>query len=715
MRRTVLLGAAALAAMGVGMQQAGWPPAAFSAAPGGVTGARIAGADAEPGQWLSIGRTYDEQRFSPLTQINAGNVSGLGIAWSADLDTQRGQEATPLMIDGKLIVSTAWSLVKAYDAATGKPLWSFDPEVPRETLVKACCDAVNRGVAAWGGKVFVGTLDGRLIAIDTATGKPAWSQVTVDQSKSYTITGAPRVISGKVIIGNGGAEYGVRGYVTAYNADTGKQLWRFYTVPGDPAKGFEGPHLKAAAATWKGEYWKIGGGGTVWDAMAYDPELDLLYIGVGNGSPWNQAYRSPGGGDNLYLSSIVALKPSTGEYVWHYQTTPGETWDFTATQHIMLADLKIDGQVRKVLMQAPKNGFFYVLDRKTGKLLSANNFVPQSWTTGIDMKTGRPIETAEARFDRTGKPAIVTPGAMGAHSWQPMAFDAKRSLVFLPANEAAFPYFPQKDWKPAPLGFNVGIDMAAGAMPADPAARKAAAAATTGKLIAWDPIAQKARWSVQYPGPSNGGVLATAGDLVFQGDAGGHFNAYAAEDGAKLWSMPVQTGVIAAPMSYSIGGQQYVAVLAGWGGVYSLAPGTLSVKSGRVPNISRLIVFKLGGARALPPAPPPEKRPLDPPPVAGTPQQIAEGDHNFGRFCGACHGDAAVAGTLVPDLRHSALLGEPEAWQAVLQGGALKDQGMVSFASALTPAQTDAIRLYVIKRANEDRALIAKGQGAFVQ
>ncbi|WP_428334801.1 PQQ-dependent dehydrogenase, methanol/ethanol family [Novosphingobium sp.] len=662
----------------------------------------VAGA---PGEWLSTGRTYDEQRFSPLTQLNAGNVASLGLAWSADLDTARGQEATPLMIDGALYVSTAWSMVKAYDARTGALLWSYDPQVPRETLVKACCDAVNRGVAAWGDRLFVGTLDGRLVALDRKTGKPVWSVVTLDPKGNATITGAPRVVDGMVVIGNGGAEFGARGYVTAYDVATGKQMWRFYTVPARPGTETEPAYLKAAASTWFGEYWKQGGGGTVWDAMAYDPALDLLYIGVGNGSPWNQKYRSDGRGDNLYLSSIVAIHARTGTYAWHYQTTPGESWDFTATQHIVLADVVIDGKLRKVLMQAPKNGFFYVLDRTTGALISANNFVPVNWATGVDMATGRPIERPEARYYKTGKPFIGSPGATGAHSWQPMAFDPKSGLVFIPANLAGFPYFPDPAWKPAKLGFNVGVDMSAGAMPANRAAREAAAAATTGALIAWDPALHKERWRVAYTGPWNGGLLATGGGLVFQGSAAGAFAAFATTDGRKLWSFPAQTGIVAAPISYALDGQQYIAVLAGWGGVWALAPGTLIDKSGPVRNISRLLVFKIGGKAVLPPAPVLEKLPIDPPASTATAAVIAAGAEHYGRYCGVCHGDAAVGGTLVPDLRRSGVINDAALWQQVVHDGALKVNGMVGFASVMSAPDIETVRQYVIKRANEDKAL----------
>ncbi len=674
-----------------------------------LDGARIAAGAA--GEWLSTGRTYDEQRFSPLNQLTPQNVGQLGLAWSADLDTARGQEATPLMIDGALYVSTAWSMVKAYDARTGNPLWSYDPQVPRETLVKACCDAVNRGVAAWGDRLFVGTLDGRLVALDRHTGKPVWSVVTVDKSGNATITGAPRGVGGMVLIGNGGAEFGARGYLTAYDAATGKQVWRFYTVPAQPGTEQEPAYLKAAAKTWFGEYWKQGGGGTVWDSMAYDPALDLLYIGVGNGSPWNQAYRSEGRGDNLYLSSIVAIHPKTGTYAWHYQTTPGESWDFTATQHIVLADLQIDGKPRKVLMQAPKNGFFYVLDRTSGQLISAKNFVPVNWASGVDMATGRPIENPESRYYRTGKPFIGSPGATGAHSWQPMAFDPKSGLVFIPANLAAFPYVPDPAWKPAKIGFNVGVDMGKAAMPAIPAVRAAAAAATTGALIAWDPVAQKERWRVAYQGPWNGGLLATGGDLVFQGSAAGAFAAFSTVDGHKLWSFPAQSGIVAAPISYELDGTQYVAVLAGWGGVWALAPGSLIDKSGPARNISRVLVFKLGGKAVLPPAPPLAKLPLDPPASTASAETVAAGGERFGRYCGVCHGDAAIGGALVPDLRHSGVINDATAWQQIVHEGALKDAGMVSFAPVMSAPEIETVRQYVIKRANEDKALEAKAIG----
>ena len=684
---------------------------------GRITSAVLVGADGDSANWVSHGRTYSEQRFSPLDAVNRENVGQLGLAWYADMDTGRGQEATPLVIDGKLYLTTAWSKVKAFDATTGAKLWEYDPEVPGETAVKACCDVVNRGLAAWGDKLFFGTLDGRLIALDRETGKVAWEKVTVDQSKSYTITGAPRVIDGKVIIGNGGAEFGVRGFVAAYDAGSGDQLWKFYTVPeGGDAKD-QPAYLQKAAETWNmdvlGANDAIGGGGTVWDSMAYDPELDLLYIGVGNGSPWNRAYRSPGKdgtgeGDNLYLSSIVAIRPKTGEYVWHYQTTPGETWDFTATQHIILADMEIDGKPRKVLMQAPKNGFFYVIDRETGQFISAKPYVGLNWASGIDPKTGRPIENPETRIDKTGKPALVLPGPLGGHNWHPMAYSPTENLVYIPAFEAGMMYAPEANWKPdRARGFNVGFSLA-GELPSDGGFRKEVAGTLKGRLVAWDPVAQKARWTVEHPGPWNGGLLATGGGLVFQGTTGSEFNAYDAANGTKLWSFAAQTGVVAPPVTYTVNGEQYIAVLAGWGGAYALSvDGDLINRKAPVRNISRLLVFKLGGTAKLPPEPALADLPLDPPPSTASPEVIAVGQVKYGRYCAVCHAPGAVGSTVLPDLRRAGSLESAAAWSAVVHDGVLKSNGMASFKGSLSKEEIEAIRAYVISRANADKAIEA--------
>ncbi len=672
------------------------------AKPADVNAGRIINADQEPGNWLTHGRTYSEQRFSPLKQIDDKNVSQLGLSWYYDLDTNRGQEATPIVVDGVMYFTTAWSKVIALNAATGALLWKYDPEVPPEWAVNACCDVVNRGVAVWEGKVFFGTLDGRLVAIDAATGKRAWEKLTIDPSFRYTITGAPRVVKGKVMIGNGGAEMSVRGYVSAYDANTGNMVWRFYTVPGDPSQPFESPILEKVAKTWTGEWWKFGGGGTVWDSIVYDPELDLLYIGVGNGAPWNWRIRSPKGGDNLFVSSIVALKPDTGEYVWHYQESPAEMWDFTAAQQITLADLSIDGQVRKALVHAPKNGFFYVLDRINGALISAKPYTYVNWASGVDMKTGRPIETNIARYSGDD-PAPVVPGPLGAHSWQPMSYSPLTGLTYIPVNDVGFKYKSPEHFQFSKLAANYGVDVVAAGMPQDPKIKKAILDTVKGQLVAWDTVQQKQAWAVERPGPWNGGVLSTAGNLVFEGTAAGNFEVYRADNGGRLWSFAAQTGVMAGPVTYAVNGEQYVAVLAGWGGVFPLATGEVSFKSGHVRNISRMLVFKLGGKAPLPPLPEVEAQVLNPPPSRASAATIHRGEQVYQRYCGACHGDVAVSGGVLPDLRYSSALASDQ-WFYIVLGGMLRSDGMVSFSKELSHEDAAAVRAYVIVRANQTLA-----------
>ncbi len=667
--------------------------------PASVNATRLAAADSEPGQWMSHGRTYDEQRFSPLDQIRQENVTELGLAWFADLDTHRGQEATPLVVDGVLYVSTAWSKVKAYDATTGKELWAFDPHVPGGAAVNACCDVVNRGVAVWEGKVFVGTIDGRLIALDAATGKSLWDVNTVDRSRPYTITGAPRVVKGHVLIGNGGAELGVRGYVSAYDANTGKMNWRFYTVPGDPAKGFENPILEKAAQTWSGEWWTLGGGGTVWDSMSYDPQLDLLYIGVGNGSPWNHTYRSQGKGDNLFLASIVALDPDDGSYVWHYQSSPGETWDHTATQQIVLADLAINGAKRRVVMQAPKNGFFYVLDAKTGELISAKNITDVSWATHIDLKTGRPVENPAARYNRTGKFFYSRQNPNGVHTWHSMSFSPRTGLVYIPIHGSPFVYGHDKAFKPQRIGNNLGVDFT-GNIPASAKAAEDALASAFGRLIAWDPVAQKEVWRVERAGPANGGALSTAGGLVFQGTGMGEFTALDDRTGATLWSTKVHTGVMAAPIAYQVGGKQYVAIMVGSGGSWGQVGGDANIKGNNLPNVSRLLVFAIGGTAKLPEPPPRPQPTFAPPPSTASPQTIMAGAAAYGAYCGNCHGAGAIQLGILPDLRASQALQSAEAWRFVVLEGGLEQNGMASFAPVLDRDAAEAIRAFVIAQAH---------------
>lgn len=663
-----------------------------------VTDSQIVHADDSPGSWLTYGRTYSEHRFSALKQINDRNVARLGLAWYFDLDTKRGQEATPLIVDGVMYFTSAWSKVFAVNAATGAPIWSYDPKVPKAWDVNACCDVVNRGVALWHGKLYVGTLDGRLIALDAATGKPVWDQLTIDPKQRYTITGAPRIAKGKVLIGNGGAEFGVRGYVSAYDAETGKLVWRFYTVPGNPAKPFEQPILGQAAKTWDGEWWKNGGGGTVWDTIVYDPELDLVYIGVGNAGPWNEKYRG-GGGDDLLTCSIVALRPDTGEYVWHFQEVPSDDWDYDSDEQIMLADLPFEGKIKKVILHAPKDGFFYVIDRETGTLISAKPFTSVTWATGVDPKTGHPIESATARYPRGNSPPIV-PGPVGAHSWQPMSYSPLTGLVYIPVNDAGFNFKAPDNFEFETEAPNYGIDMIAAGLPQDPKVKKAILASVKGKLVAWDPIQQKQAWAVERPGPWNGGTLATAGNLVFEGTASGTFEAYRADTGEKVWSFDAQTGVMAGPVSYTVNGEQYVAVLAGWGGVFPLVAGEVSFKSGHVRNVSRMLAFKIGGAAKLSPLAPIEPPQLNPPPSTASAAEIHRGEEVFQRFCSECHGDVAVSGGLLPDLRYSEYL-KNDRWFAIVRDGLLKSEGMVGFGSEVSQQDAAAIRSYVIFRANQ--------------
>ncbi len=681
-------------------------PATKPAAAASVNAQRLRAADKEPGNWMSHGRTYSEQRFSPLAQINAKNVSSLGLAWSYDMETQRGIEATSLVVDGVMYTTSAWSIVRALDARTGKLLWTFDPKVPKEKAKHTCCDVVNRGVAVWKGQVFFGSLDGRLFALNAQNGKVKWEVATFDPALPYTITGAPRVVKDKVLIGNGGAEFGVRGFLGAYNVKDGSLAWRFYTVPGDPALGFENDAMKMAAKTWNGEWWKLGGGGgTVWDSMAYDPKLDLLYFGVGNGTPWNQEIRSPGGGDNLFLSSIVAVRPDTGEYVWHYQTTPGESWDYTATQSIILANIKLDGEPRQVLMQAPKNGFFYVLDRKTGELLSADNYINITWATHVDMETGRPVEVPGARYKDT--PFTLFPSYLGGHNWHPMSFSPKTGLVYIPVLDIPAVYAQPENFKYNPGVSNTGTDGVLGSLPDGQAERDAIGALVKGRLLAWDPVKQQEAWRVEYQGPWNGGTLATAGNLVFQGTADGKFVAYRANNGDKLWDFATQTGVVAPPISYEIDGEQYISVNVGWGGAFALVFGEY-VQAESLPNVSRVLTFKLGAKAELPPVTWNPAVVFNPPELTASPETIELGFVTYQDVCMGCHGLNAVSGLIIPDLRGSAYLWDDKGWEAVVRGGQLKDRGMASFADNINVEQAQAIRSYVIQQAQRGQALQKK-------
>ena len=649
--------------------------------------------------WPMHGNNRYEQRFSELTDINAKNISELGLAWYIDLPENRGQEATPLIINGVMYTTSAWNHVHALNAKTGEILWQYDPKVPKKQGIKGCCDSVTRGLAYDKGRVIQATLDGRLIALDAKSGIPLWETRTFKNTLNYTITGAPRVARGKVYIGNGGAEYGVRGYISAYDINSGKLVWRFYTVPSSKNldSGVEPEALMAK--TWSAQGSDLEKGGTVWDSIVYDPDTNSIIFGVGNGSPWNPNIRSPGGGDNLFLSSIVSVNADTGNYNWHYQTTPGEAWDYTATQPIVLADMEFDGTMRKVAIQAPKNGFLYILDRINGKLLSAKPFVDVTWASHVDMTTGRPVVNPEAEYWKTGKPALVMPSWMGGHNWHPMAFNPNNNVIYIPTQTSAFPYLAEDEQTPSKLAVNLGVDTKAANLPDDPKVIQAVKDATSGALLARDLRTGKDLWKVGYPGVWNGGVLATAGEIIFQGSATGYVNAYRADNGERLWRFNAQTGVVAPPVTYKIDGEQYIAVNAGWGGIMPLMTGELTKDAAQQypRNISRLLVFKLGASAKLPVD---DRVALQMAPVTTQIDKDAahKGFETYDRYCVVCHGGGGVGGGVVPDLRFSGISQSEEAWASVVLGGILESRGMVSFKSELDAGDAENIRQFILDR-----------------
>lgn len=656
-----------------------------------------------PDVWPSDGRDYTAQRYSPLTQINASNVSQLGLAWFDDLGTFRGVEATPLYADGVLYNILPFNVTIAYDAKTGERLWEYDPQVPREMARLACCEPVSRGLAMWNGKIIIATLDGRLIALDRKTGTPVWTTRAFEEDSNfaYTITGAPRVFDGKVVVGQSGGDLGVRGFAAAFDAETGEKLWKFYLTPGDPANGPDGEVSDSVMdwvrKTWSSEgLWKeLGGGANPWDSIAYDPEFNLVYVGTGNSVPHARWYRSNNEGDNLFVCSIVALDADTGAYRWHYQMNPGEEWDWTCTASMISADLEIGGRQRKVLMQAPKNGFFYVLDRETGEFISAEAHVMQNWALGFDEK-GRPIENPAVRYS-FDEPALVMPGPGGAHNWFPMAYSPRTQLAYFPAYQSGFVFALQPDWQPQPRRSNSGW----GGYTGEVGRKRAELQAEANKiekawLTAWDPVNQRPAWQVELPRHGNGGVFATASDLVFAGTTKQTFTAFDARTGAVLWEYPTQSAPVAGGITYMLDGVQYVAINAGWGGGAAQIEQSAGIELPRAA--ARLLVFRLGGTVQLPPLA--ARAPVEPPPpLRASEAQVAAGAQLYAQTCALCHGQNAVGG--VKDLRH--MTGDVRRqFNDIVLKGIYVDKGMASFADILDQQQTDAIYAYLVARANED-------------
>ena len=656
---------------------------------------------AERYDWYSFGGDHTERHFAPLDQINTETISQLKPVWYQDIYTAPGAFSAPLEVDGVVYFAAGYSVVHAMDAMTGELLWQYDPEAPQVAGEKLRSSWGIRGIGYGDGKVLTGTVDGRLIALDAETGDLLWSAMTIEPEDGRYITGAPLVYGNTVIIGHGGGDFAaVRGYVTAYDLQTGEQLWRFYTVPGNPADGFEDDAMEMAAETWTGEWWKYGGGGTVWNTMTYDKELNLVYLGTGNGAPWNQKIRSPGGGDNLFLCAIVALNADTGEYVWHYQVNPAETWDFNAAMDMQLADLEIDGETRKVILHAPKNGFFYVIDRETGRVISAEPFVDNvTWADRIDLETGRPVENPEARFP-DGQAVLVFPSPTGAHTAEPMAFNPDAGLVYINAIERGKVYVDPvegvEDWEFTPGQIiNNGVGPAPASIEVPP---------ITNELLAWDPVRQSEAWSVPLVGNKNGGLLTTAGNLVFQGGVEGKVRAYNAETGEQVWEYNVQNGVTAAPISFEVDGTQYLTIIAGWRASTADGPG-LSWDY-RLQQ-RRVITFALGGGVSLPEPDLVEMPFLDDPDFEVDPELAASGAAVFGQHCAICHGGGLNAGGAAPDLRKAGTPLTFEGISMVVQDGALVPNGMPQFGE-FSDEQVAALQHYIRREARA--ALAAETQ-----
>ena len=624
--------------------------------------------------WAIHGLNQAETRFSTLTDINKNNIHELSLHSFYTTDLFYGMQATPLSIDGYLYFSGKGGIVYKVSVETGALMWKWDPKIKDAHMWN------TRGVAYRDGAVFVATVDGQLASLDSNNGKVNWKTqfCPEDTGMICGTTGAPRIVKDKIIVGNAHSEWGARGFVAAFFADSGQLAWRFYTVPGNPAKGFENEHMKKAAKTWTGEWWKFGGGGTVWDSMAYDSSADILYVGTGNGAPWNRRIRSPQGGDNLFVSSILALDPDTGDLLWYFQESPQDTWDHTANQHMILTDLSIENRSHRVLMQAPKNGFFYVLDRLTGRFISGTQYVKEmNWASGLDKK-GRPIETAGADYT---EPRFIKPGTIGGHNWQPMSYSPRTGLVYFPAMETQkWLKSPKTKFNPKPGTFRPGVDSEF-SVPEEKMDPSRGDGADEGYLLAWDPVKKKAVWRYRHRHFWNGGVLSTAADLVFQGTADGYLMAFDAVSGKKLWDSYVDMGILAPPITYRYKGEQYVSVLTGWGGCHVRFTG----------GPARILTFKRGGKANLPITPRRTAKDLEPISHTYDEGKVERGKRLFDFSCLGCHDGI----TFIPDLRYSSEA-VFNAFEAMVNRG-MSEVGMPAFRQDLNAEQIDSIKHYLIK------------------
>jgi quinohemoprotein ethanol dehydrogenase len=671
--------------------------------------------------WITSGGDQAGTYYSPLAIINDRSVNELGFAWDYALGTSRGLEATPIVVDGMMFASGNFGRVYALNAVTGNEKWTYYPDIDGQWARYACCDAVNRGLVVWKGRVYVGALDGWLHAIDAKTGKRIWKVDTLiarDQHQPYTLPGAPLIAGNLIVIGNAGGDFkGVRGYISAYDLESGTLKWRFFTVPRDPKLGPQDqPHLKSAVMTWDPKQrWEFGGGAAVWDGMSYDPDLHLIYIGTGNASPYSTREEGQHRGDDLYSASIVAIHAETGQMAWYYQTVPGDEWDFDSTQKMILADVPVGDVIRRVLFQAAKNGYFYVLDRVTGELVSAEKFAFVNWTIGLDPKTGRPTISPDAEYLKG--PKLIAPSMAGAHSWQPMSYDKDTGLVYIPTIEAAMVYI-DTDRRPSgliegsftvagifPEGYDPkGMSSLFGPLPAlkDLAkANPAVAANSRGVLRAWDPIRKRIAWEHALQTAWNGGVLSTAGNLVIQGDATGVLTAYTADSGQVLKRIETGTSIMAAPMTYEIAGRQYLAVMAGYGGAtglsYAYPSNTAAYKYG---NAGRIIVLTLGGKDVPRPTEFADRTLTQIPQSEGTAQGIAHGEILYNRFCARCH---IFGRGVLPDLRRLSVATHQLFYEIVLHG-LYQSNGMARWDDVLSRSDAEDIHAYLVNQTRDASA-----------